>query len=454
MIGQARARRRHPGQLVSWLLFATTLAGPAIAEPEGARTWFESARDAHLEGKVMTVDGPLAPAALGMTLMHEHLFVDWFERFPWPADPETISPEVARQVQEAGWPLPTTAEERLLFGKRDLTLADIDLLRRGARSRSNYTIDDEAQVASEIALFQAAGGRSVVDVTPIGLGRDPERLRRFSRATGLTVIMGTGWYRWPFHPAGLDSLSIDVLTERMVRDIVVGTSPGGARAGIVGEIPLDSRSIRITGPTSNAEVERRSQSARKRLLATPAAARERIPLDEIYDGAELKVLRAAARASRLTGAALSLHGNDPWIAYLSLIEREGADLHRTIIGHAHFIFRDPVLLRAALARGVVLEADYDLQQYPTRAPVGEFDPILDGVAWAIRHGHRDQVLLSQDICNKVGLRRYGGGGYVTLQNYVFPALEKRGVTQQDFDHVMKTNPARLLTFVAPRPLKD
>jgi phosphotriesterase-related protein len=108
------------------------------------------------------------------------------------------------------------------------------------------------------------------------------------------------------------------------------------------------------------------------------------------------------------------------------------------------------LLLRALRSGVVLEADYMLQQYATKAPLGPFDRTLDGVAWAIRNGYRDQVLLSLDLCNKLGQQRYGGGGYPTLQDYVFPYLRAHGVSDEDIRHVMIDNPRRLLTIAAPR----
>ncbi|MFD2500181.1 hypothetical protein ACFSTI_16700 [Rhizorhabdus histidinilytica] len=53
------------------------------------------------------------------------------------------------------------------------------------------------------------------------------------------------------------------------------------------------------------------------------AERDAVDPGDIYDAAELKVLRAAARASRRTGAALSLHGVDPWIGYLRVVAEEG-----------------------------------------------------------------------------------------------------------------------------------
>lgn len=412
-------------------------------------TLYRQARAAGLVGKAITVTGPVDPASLGTTLMHEHLFIDWFAHFPWPAG-GGLSTELARQIQESGWPLPTNAAETRLFDKRELDLADIDLLRRGARSRANYLIDDEELITREVAAFQKLDGRTIVDVTPEGLGRNLPRLARFSRANGITVVAGTGWYRWPFHTKEVHDADVSTLAALLVDDVLRGSRSSGVKSGIIGEIPLDSRSVHSAAGSSNSEVRARSEAARARLLSVAPEARDSVPVEEIYDAQELKVLRAATRASRLTGAALTLHANDPWTGYLSVVINEGGDLSRTIVGHAHYIFRDPALLQLALAKGVVLEADYDLQQYPTRAPVGAFEEILDGVAWAITHGYASQVLLSQDICNKVGLQQYGGGGYVTLHNYVFPYLKAKGVTDEQLLQVMVENPKRLLTLTFPQ----
>jgi phosphotriesterase-related protein len=408
---------------------------------------------ARAEGRVMTVSGPIDPRLLGPTLMHEHLFVDWFEGFPPASAPDRVAPAVVRRMQESGWPVPRAPDERRFFNAGRLTLAMIDDLRGNRRLRTNYVIDDDALVARETAAFAARGGRTIVDLTPRGLGRDTGRLKRFAERSGLNVVTGTGWYRWPFHPPALRRMSVDRLTRILVEDVVRG-GPDGVRAGIIGEIPVDSRSIRIDRPIGeilpDALVDERSKAPRRRLLATPVARRDLIPPGEIADGEELKVLRAAARASRLTGAALSIHGTEPWIGYLRIVEGEGADLGRVVISHAHYIFGERALLEAALRKGVVLEEDYNLQHYATRAPVSDIEPALDGIAWAILHGYRDQILLSLDICNKLGLKEYGGGGYDTLHQYILPRLKARGISTADIDHILVDNPRRLLTLVAPR----
>jgi phosphotriesterase-related protein len=264
------------------------------------------------------------------------------------------------------------------------------------------------------------------------------------------VIAGTGWYRWPYHTPDVRERTLESLIERLVSDVVTGAESGGMRAGIIGEIPLDSRSMHVARVEMQAfsasNIADRANARIARLSKLPPAQRGQVPLEEIYDAEELKILRAAARASRLTGAALSLHAREPWIGYLPMILREGVEPGRIIIGHAHSHFMERGLLELALQAGVVLEADYYLQFYASASPLGPLDPILDGVAWAIRNGHRDQVLLSLDLCNKLGQERYGGGGFTTLQRHIFPRLRSRGVTDEDIHHVMVVNPSRLLTF--------
>jgi phosphotriesterase-related protein len=418
----------------------------------------QRAVDAKLTGKAQTVTGPVLPDSLGYTLMHEHLFVDFFPDFPWPQHATDMPPALFRKMQEAGWTIPVTREQQEFFARREITLSMVNELRRGWRSRANLVIDEALHVAEEVVRYRAAGGRTIVDVTPNGLGRDPVRLRDFAQRHGIAVVVGTGWYRWPFQSAEVQALSIDALTARMVLDIVSGDDGHHIKAGIIGEIGLDSRSLELPGdgiaPISNETIKQQIGAAERRLLALPVAERDRVPLSEIYDEREIKMLRAAARASRLTGVALTLHAREPWTGYLSVLREEGVAPGRVIVGHAHPHFMERELLVHALRSGVILEADYMLQQYATRAPLGPLEPILDGVAWAIRNGYRDQVLLSLDLCNKLGQQRYGGGGYTTLQDYVFPYLRAHGVTDEDITHVMIDNPRRLLTIAAPQRIKD
>ena len=135
---------------------------------------------------------------LGETLMHEHLFIDI--RFPDRAYPRLargMSDQEKEVFESARFAVPSTPE-RLAFWNREVWAPDLlDGLRKGWMTKAWLRITDSAAVRWEVEEFKRAGGNAIVDATPIGLRRDPVKIRAVARATGLHVVMGSGWYRWP-----------------------------------------------------------------------------------------------------------------------------------------------------------------------------------------------------------------------------------------------------------------
>ncbi|MEZ4456287.1 MAG: hypothetical protein R2882_07020 [Gemmatimonadales bacterium] len=401
-------------------------------------------------GRIQTVTGPIHPDSLGFTLPHEHLFVDFLlpDLPVRSARTGPMAEAFARRFQQLGniyW-VPRTAREQAFWDRPTLTIDLIERMRWGWQTRLNYVLDDESEAREEVEAYLAAGGKSLVDVTPVGIGRDPHRLLRIARQTGLTVIMGTAFYRWPYRADSILALTVEQMANRMVRDLTEGVDGTGIRAGIIGEIPADAHSVHLPaeGPLPPDSAVRAAWAPRyARMRAGTVTA------EEIYDPEELKSLRAAARASRRTGAAITLHAVDPWIGYLDVLEREGADLSRVVIGHAAWVMADTTLARRAFARGVTVQLDWDLQTLAT----GEVSPVellLDRVAWAVQRGFVRQLTLSLDVCVKVGRKRYGGGGLTQLQDRVLPGLRARGVTEDQLRIITIQNPKRLLTLVPVR----
>jgi phosphotriesterase-related protein len=401
-------------------------------------------------GRILTVTGPIPPDSLGFTLPHEHLFVDFLLPDVATGYRRTGPPPAGfvRRFQELGniyW-VPRTAEEQAFWDRPVVTIDMIERLRRGWQSKSNYVLDGDAEAREEIEGYLAAGGRSLVDVTPVGIGRDPVRLKRMAELTGLNVVMGTAFYRWPYRSDAVRAMTAEAMADRMVRDITVGVDGTGIRAGIIGEIPVDAHSVHLDGPLDQVPAD-----AAVRAMWAPRYARMRAgtaTADEIYDLEEIKSLTAAAWASRRTGAAITLHAVDPWIGYLDVLERAGADLTRVIVGHGDWVMADTALARRAFARGVTVQLDWGLQTMAT----GEVSPVellLDRVAWAVQRGFVRQITLSLDVCLKVGRKRYGGGGLTQLQDRILPGLRARGVSDSDLRTITVENPQRLLTLVKP-----
>ena len=193
-----------------------------------------------LAGKVQTVLGPIGPEQLGVTLTHEHLLVDLSVAH---GPPETAS--------------------GMGFYHKPVSMETVGRIRHyGAPNEDNAQLFDVSVATEELILFKQYGGNSMVEATSIGIGRDPSGLFRISNATGVNIIMGASYYVADAHPSGMDRWSEADIVEQVVRDVTEGVDGTGIRSGVIGEIGC----------------------------SWPLAENER------------KVLRASARAPRMTGA--------------------------------------------------------------------------------------------------------------------------------------------------------
>ena len=382
------------GTLVCGLTAAVLAQAPASRAPIPS-----------LAGRIMTVNGPISPDQLGTTITHEHIFIDF-----------TVPNETPEAWAATGRVKPIGATALGLYNA-PLTLQNVGAVTMGAQNRDNYLLLDEQVATKEVAQYKTSGGTSIVDTTSIGLKRDPQALRRVSNATGVQVVMGASWYRrgW-FDEAEMERRSVDSLTDEIVRDITVGVGDTGIRSGIIGEVGT------VGGPL--------------------------VPN-------EIKIIRASGRASRLTGAAVTLHTSallKEQARILDLLAEEGADLKRVIVGHSNPIANDLPLMKTMMDRGAYVQFDL-LGKSPTvRTRLADSD-VAQGIVEMIKAGYTEKILLSQDVCTKLQLKHYGGSGYSYIVEYFLPYLKRLGVTDAQIHTIMVDNPRRVLTFVEPAPTK-
>ena len=268
---------------------------------------------------------------------------------------------------------------------------------------------DEPTIVAELRLFREAGGSALADLTLPGVGRDPAWLGRIAAATGLHVVMGCGWYRGAYYPveALIDRRSVDDLADELVREATVGVGDTGIKPGIIGEIGTDKPWI------------------------SPA---------------EERVHRAAARASRKTGLAITTHGvlSDVGLAQLALFEEEGVDPARVVIGHADsYPSLDHYL--AIVGRGASVEFDFLGMSFTAVERHGE-GRIVELVCELLNRGHTERVLLSQDVCHNSQLKRYAGNGYVHLTETFLPRLREAGASDAEIETMTVANPRRILAI--------
>ena len=275
-------------------------------------------------------------------------------------------------------------------------------------------IGEEPRILEELGAYTAAGGRALVDLTLDGIGRDLPRLARISEATKLHIIGGSGWYRTAYHPpeARIDRRTTDDLADEIVREFTDGVpGPNGpVRPGIIGEIGTDK-------PWVTAQEER--------------------------------VFRAAARAAKRTGAAVTTHAvqSDVGLAQLAILEDEGLDPARIVIGHCDSYPRIEHW-REIVRRGATVEADFLGMSFTPLERAGE-PKVIELLKQLIDEGFASQIMLSQDVCHDSQLLSYGGNGYTYLQKTFLPRLLAAGVDQKTIDQITIKNPARVLTLVKP-----
>jgi predicted metal-dependent phosphotriesterase family hydrolase len=271
---------------------------------------------------------------------------------------------------------------------------------------------DREIILAELARYRALGGTALADLTLPGMGRDPAWLADLAEASGLHIVMGCGWYRGAYYPAEalIDRRSVGDLADELVREIEDGVAgPDGrvVRAGIIGEIGTDK-------PWLSALEER--------------------------------VHRAVARASRRTGASISTHGvmSPVGLSQLEVLEAEGADPGRVVIGHADSY---PVLEHylAIIERGASIEFDFLGMSFTPQERMGE-PRIIGLLQELLSRGHADRILLSQDVCHNSQLRHYEGNGYTYLQETFVPRLREAGVSEAEIEQLTVTNPRRVLTL--------
>jgi phosphotriesterase-related protein len=335
-------------------------------------------------GKVQTVLGPVDPSELGRVQPHEHLFVN-------------LVPPVLRD------------------GKGEpIRMEDLGFLRRNWVSNAeNLTLDSEEDALYEVRRFRQSGGGTIVDQTIQGLHPNPEALARVSRETGVHIVAGSGFYQVEYHPPGLSSWSREEVQERILRELMEGIGDTGIRAGLIGEIGLSW------------------------------------PVHEN----EEKVLRAAVRAQRQAGASVSIHpGRNvqaPVEAMRVVLEEEG-DPGRTAMCHIDRTLFDADSMVRLAETGCYLEFDL-FGQESSFYPLAPIDMPNDAlrircIQQLIEEGYLERILVSQDICTKHRLTRYGGEGYYHLLDNVIPMMRQKGMSEAAIDTIVKANPVRLLTL--------
>jgi phosphotriesterase-related protein len=347
----------------------------------------------------MTVTGPIDPDDVGITLIHEHILVDFTPAF----EPSSEASLAALRDQE-------------------ITIGHLPLLRRHPYSSmcQNVILGDEDTLSDELAEFAYEGGRTLVEVSPVNTGRDPHGLARISRRTGVNIVMGGSLYYHDSHPAWVEDASVEDLVEQFVGEVHDGAAGSGVRPGIIGEVGTTGRTNGVKGGH-----------------ITPR---------------EEKVLRASGRAGVETGLAVTVHLDQTGPAAFEIIrilDEEGLPRDRMIMDHMDSAMDIDYSLEVA-KHGVYLAYDSFGREYYARerGPDYHFGTDKQRIAHLERlvdEGFEDLLVVSHDHAMKMDLRRYGGVGYGHMMSAVVPMMRSAGISQEAIRKMLIDNPRKILT---------
>ncbi|MFX4271804.1 phosphotriesterase family protein [Propionibacteriaceae bacterium Y1685] len=324
--------------------------------------------DAPASDQLVTALGPVTPAELGRTNCHEHLF----QRSP-------LLPE--------------------------------DIL------------DDPVRSTAELADLGGSGFESMVDATPLGLGRRPTDVAAASAHTGVHVIATTGRHRDAHYTDQPWVLALDEerLAEIMINDVRRGLAVDDTQHG---ERPVDQVELAV-GPSG--------------LPVRASVLKVGLDYWEIT-AAERATVAAIGRVHAATGAAVLVHTEFATAAHevLDLLAADGVAESRVVIAHAD---RNPDLgLHAELAaRGAFLGHDG-----AGRAKDQPDQVLIDLAAALVDRGHGDRILLGADVARARRYRSYGGlPGLAHLGQRFLPRLRER-IGADAVETILVANPAHWL----------
>lgn len=273
-----------------------------------------------------------------------------------------------------------------------------------------YAQGEPSAVADVVTPFlvdaAAAGVTALVECSTVGVGRNMLVLQRLADSTAIHIVAPTGVYREAYIPQPLLELGEQELAGLWTGELIDGIQGTSIRAGFIKLAMSDD------GPTK----------------------------------LEIRNLRAAARASRDTGAVVASHTIGGRVARqaMDVLEQAGLDLRRFIWVHAQSE-TDLSVLEEAARRGAYLELD------SIGAPYQSQEDLLETALSLIEAGFADRLLLSHDAgwynpARADGLPDQGFRGYTALVEDFIPGLLKRGISREQVHLITVTNPAEAFAF--------
>ncbi|XP_071960430.1 N-acetyltaurine hydrolase-like [Antedon mediterranea] len=351
---------------------------------------------ANLKGKIQTVLGPIDPSTLGPTLTHEHLHMTYGCCY---VDPR--------------------AEDREMIDE-PIVMKNLSFINHFPyANKANLDLhNDKDAILEELELFKKKGGSCIVEVSPVGIGRDVQVLADYSKKTGVQIVSGAGYYLACSMPSELDSIKEEEIVETLKYELTEGADGTNIQCGVIGEVgcswPLHPN--------------------------------------------EKKSLRAAGIAQSELGCPVIIHPGrsegKPEMApteHLRVFQEAGGVASHTVMSHLDRCCQTMETVLEFAELGSYLEYDFFGNECSYYQTVPSIDFISDAqrinlIRGLVDEGYADKIVIAHDVHTRHRLMKYGGHGYSHILENAVPKMLIKGISQEDIDKILIHNPRSWLTY--------
>lgn len=297
----------------------------------------------------------------------------------------------------------TLMHEHILVMSGDMKQAFLDRFGRKAY------ID---QSVTELRKAKEFGVQTIIDATPVNLGRDIHIMREVSEKVEINIIASTGLF-WHENPQ-LKTTEVNRLVDRLIIDIEKGIQGTDSKAGIIKCATDNNKDIDFNH----------------------------------------KLLQVASRLHKHSGIPITTHSSveeQTGLFQLDIFGDEGVDLRKVIIGHIGDT-NDLNFIEQIFKRGCFIGLDrFGSTTFNT------FENRIHTLTELCKRGWTNQIVLSHDysICTDFNMtqfdkKAYGKNDideykktYYLIPKKVIPTLLMKSITKDQIELMMIKNPLNI-----------
>ncbi|NLY90404.1 MAG: hypothetical protein GX081_02205 [Firmicutes bacterium] len=280
---------------------------------------------------------------------------------------------------------------------------------------ADFGIENIEKSRAELERYRQAGGRGIVDMQPIGVGRGINQLKEIADGVDVHLIAVTGFHREAMYDKAhfVYKYSLDQIVELVVAEVEKGIEvndycgPFVEHSGILpGVVKAGTGYYKIS------------------------------PLEE-------KLLKVAGKVSAKTGIPVMTHTQigTMGLEQVEILKAQGVPAEKICIGHLDRN-ADLTYHRMVLREGVYVQ--YDCVARVKYHPVSDTMELIRELS---KEGYADRIMIGGDWGRASYLKSYGGSPGLEFIPRQLPGLMREyGISEEVIQRIFIDNPKEFLAF--------